>query len=168
MMAPAMSQQEEVKVQHFKDEVAKVAKEFEKKNTKAFNLDREQKDGLKMIRDKIKDEEMVCYVTDKSGRWTCDSMNNYKKACEELLRDDKIEEVSEEQHVKNEKEINAHALALGRILGLKDGDDGMTAEGTKAAKLHGLREDHKKVEEGREEEGPKMRPVCGAKEGQSK
>ena len=174
MMAPAMSQQEEIKLQHFKDEVGKVAEEFEKKNTKASNLEREQKDGLKMIRDKIKDKEMVCYITDKSGRWACDSVNNYRKACEDQLRDNKIEEVSEEQHDKNEKEINAHALALGRILGLKDGDEGktlrnvMTAEGTKTAKFYGLRKDHKEVEEGREEEGPKVRPVCGAKEGQSK
>ena len=127
-----------------------------------------------MIRDKIKDEEMVCYVTDKSGRWTCDSMNNYRKACEDQLSDDKIKEVNEEEHGKNEREINAHALALGRILGLKDGDEGktlrnvMTAEGTKTAKFYGLRKDHKELEEGREEEGPKVRPVCGAKEGQSK
>ena len=174
-MAPAMKQVEEVKVQHFKNEVAKVADEFEqKKGVAASNMNRNQKAGLKMIQEKLKDEEMVCFVTDKSGRWACDSLENYKKACEEQLRDGKIEEVSKEQHSKNEKEINAHALALGRILGLKDGDEGkplrnvMTAEGTKTAQFYGLRKDHKEIEEGMEEIGPKVRPVCGAKEGQSK
>ena len=70
-------QVEEVKVQHFKNEVAKVADEFEqKKGVAASNMNRNQKAGLKMIKEKLKDEEMVCFVTDKSGRWACDSLEN--------------------------------------------------------------------------------------------
>ena len=118
---------------------------------------------------------MVCYVTDKSGRWSCDSVDNYKKACEEQLKDtEKIQEVSQRDQVEGEKEMNAYALALGRMLGLEDGEGGqklrnvMTAEGSKLAKFYGLRKDHKEVEEGRDQEGPKIRPVCGAKEGHIK
>ena len=117
---------------------------------------------------------MLCYVTDKSGRWACDTLENYRSACEAQLQDDKIEEVNREQHIQNEKEINAHALGLGRMLGLKDGEDGkalrnvMTMDRRKIVKFYGLRQDHKDIEEGQEEVGPKVRPVCGAKEGQSK
>ena len=161
-MAPPMKQEEEVKVQYFKNEVIKVAEEFEKKkDLQMSNLEKNMREGLKSLKERVREGEVVCYVTDKSGRWSCDSMDNYKRACEEQLRDEKIEEVSQEQHEKNEKEINAHALAFGRMLGLKDGEEGkplrnvMTAEGSKLAKFYGLRKDHKDVEQGSEKEGPK-------------
>ena len=64
--------------------------------------------------------------------------------------------------------MNCHALALLRMMGLDERRSGdrlrntMVAEGVRLAPFYGLRKDHKKVEEGNELEGPKIRPVCGA------
>ena len=129
-----------MRIQLFKNEVVKVGEEFERKSRKWSNIDKKKKEGLKTMKERIDKGEMVCFVTDESGRWSCDSIGNYKGACEAQLRDqDKIVEVGEEDQVKGEKEMNGRALALGRMLGLEDGDGGkrirniMTGEGCKLA-----------------------------------
>ena len=55
------------------------------------------------------------------------------------------------EHDIAEREMNSHALALLRMLGLSDGSSGdrlrkaVTAEGTNIAPLYGLRKNHKPV-----------------------
>ena len=153
----------------------KIAKEMEKKSKKWSNLKEGEKEGLDSLRERVGRGELVCSVTDKSGRWACDSLENYKKGCTEQLRDsEKTQEITKEEHNKGEREMNGHALALGRMLGLKEGVEGsrlrnvMTAEGSKIVPFYGMRKDHKEVVVGKEAEGPRMRPVCGAKEGHNK
>ena len=36
---------------------------------------------------RVKEKEIVCTVTDKSGRWSCDTIKNYAKCCEKLGED---------------------------------------------------------------------------------
>lgn len=42
---------------------------------------------------KVTDNTVICYQTDKSGRWSCDTEANYKKACRKHLNDTSITEV---------------------------------------------------------------------------
>ena len=64
--------------------------------------------------------------------------------------------------------MNSHGYALLRMMGLKDDTKGerirrtMRSTNNALAPFYCLRKDHKKVEQGREAEGPKTRPLCGA------
>ena len=136
---------------------------------KRDNLGGQRSRGLTSLKAKVNEKEIVCTVTDKSGRWACDALDNYRNACsKELLDEEKTPKITLEDHNNGEREMNCQALALMRMMGLEDGKKGdrlrntMVAEGVKLAPFYGLRKDHKSVEVGHEQEGPKIRPVCGA------
>ena len=83
---------------------------------------------------------------------------------------DKTVEITWEDHDRAEKTMNAEGIALLRMLGLdeSEGGDGrlwhvLKVEGVKVPPFYG-RKDHKTVEEGMEDVGLKMRPVCGARD----
>ena len=75
-------------------------------------------------------------------------------------------------HDEAEVELNSEGAALMRMLGLDDqeGSQGerlrkaITAHGVSVAPLYGTRKDHKDVDPGHEQIGPKVRPVCGAED----
>ena len=112
---------------------------------------------------------MICFTTDKSGRWAVDSNVNFISACEKHLLTG-IKKISIDEHNQMEKYINCHMLALLRMMGQKDDFNGNRVRnasittGNTIAPLYSLRKDHKTVEVGKEKEGPKTRPVCGAKD----
>ena len=76
--------------------------------------------------------------------------------------------ISVEEHNAGEKEMNGHALALLRMMGLSEDRGGdrirntMCATGTGLAPFYGLRKDHKS--DAGDGNGPRVRPLCGAKE----
>ena len=97
----------------------------------------------------MRDGEIVCYTTDKRGRWSVDSVENYKRACEEYLGVDKTVEIMWEDHDRAEKMMNAQGMALLQILGLSEGGDGrlwqvLKFEGVKVPPFYGMRNDHNK------------------------
>ena len=48
---------------------------------------------------------MVCFVTDKSGRWACDSLENYRDNCMKLVENvDKTPIISMAGHDSAERE----------------------------------------------------------------
>ena len=69
---------------------------------------------------------------------------------------------------KAEREMNCHGYALLRITGLNDDINGerirkaMKSSNNALALFYCMRKDHKKVEEGKEMEGPETRPLNGA------
>ena len=75
-----------------------------------------------------------------------------------------------EEHNRAEDEMNSHAAALLRMMRLDNGRSGerirhaMKTKGNKFAPLYCMRKDHKVIVPGKEKEGPKTRPVCGAKD----
>ena len=125
--------------------------------------------GLEILKQKSKEEKTICFTTDKSGRWAADSKVNFISACEKHLATG-IKEISINEHNEIEKHINCHMLALLRMMGQKDDFNGERVRnasivtGNTIAPLYSLRKDHKDVEIGKETEGPKTRPVCGAKD----
>ena len=111
----------------------------------------------------------MCFQTDKSGRWAVDSIQNYTTATEKHLQNG-VTEITLEEYNYIEKEVNCHATALLRIIGLNDDNKGKrlrhicTPKGINFAQLNSLRKDHKPVQESEEEIGPKTRPLCGCQD----
>ena len=176
-MPKALSMEEEVKISQVKIEIEKIVRSMVGKCKQYSNLTESERRGLESLKERVTVGEIVCTVTDKSGRWSVDTSENYKKGCQKLVADEeKTPEITREEHEEAEREMNSHALALVRMLGLSDGDSGkrlrnaITAEGTSIAPLYGLRKDHKPIPEDTvlQEEGPKMRPICGARDSLTK
>ena len=163
-MPGVISREEELKCAGFKEDVYKIAKEMEAKQVKYSNVDNDVKEGLESLKEKVRDNTIVCFQTDKSGRWACDDINNYKTACSKHLDNEDITQISMKEHNGAEKEVNCHTLALLRMLG-NEADrlrNALVSEGNVIAPLYILRKDHKECED--PVAGPKTRPVCGAKD----
>ena len=162
-----LDKEEETKLQKCKIELISAAQNYiesKKRNTTTTNLTMAEINGLKEIKRR---EECVISVTDKSGRFTVDSVNNYEKTGETHCNRD--ENISTEDHLKAQKEMNAHSTMWLRILKASShcGANGesrtranMMVENSSVAALHTLRKDHKAAQD--PEEGPATRPVCGA------
>ena len=102
--------------------------------------------------------------TDKSKRFACDSMGNYRTLGETHVVGDEV--IDGETKVRFEKEINAHAEMWTRILnaGTKTSNhdrirSSMKSRNNPPAPLSVLRKDHKRYDD--EVIGPPGRPVCG-------
>ena len=72
-MPHAVSFSEEIKYHQFKEDVKKITESYKKKTKALSNLSEEEKEGLKTLRKKVSDTTVLCYQTDKSGRWSCDT-----------------------------------------------------------------------------------------------
>ena len=100
------------------NEAMKKYKEGEQKS--GGNLTKEQKRGLRKLRKRIKDKEIVCFQTDKSGAISIDTPQNYIESMRPHLEG--TTESSEEEYERTEKLLNAHvasqiinSLFCGRI-----------------------------------------------------
>ena len=99
----------------------KITESYKKKTQDLSNLTKEEQEGLKTLKKKVADNTVLCYQTVKSGRWSCDTKENYRKACQKHLSDpSKTEVINLQTHEDAEKEMNAHGQALLRMLGLKN------------------------------------------------
>ena len=161
----------EVELHLFKKDAVKVVETLRSKTKKWSNLEEAATRGLKKIQERVKRKELVCFTTDKSGRWSCDTPDNYRRACRAELADERrTPMISHEDHSEAEKELNCHALALLRLMGLDEGSPGdrlrqaVVTHGVQIPPFYGMRKDHKQLVEGMEEVGPKARPVCGAED----
>ncbi len=132
------------------------------------NLNIDEKEGLKQIKKDVKDNKMVVFTTDKSGKFTADTPQNYKLAVQQ--HSNKDEEIKEEGRVKQiETRMNHHMREFNKIFkvgsnhGHEDRVTGATmSTNTPAPPMYGLRKDHKAHED--HVKGPPVRPVCGASE----
>ena len=171
MMPPALKEGE-IQLHQFKMEVDRAVKGMADKTSRWSNVSSRVKRGLRKLRERVKAGEIVCFVTDKSGRWSVDTPENYKRACEAELSDaSKTPEITLEDHNSAEKEMNGHALAFLRMMGINSGEysghrvcNAVVVHGVKIPPFYGMRKDHKHVPSGEEDRGPRVRPVCGAKD----
>ena len=170
-MPGPVKQQEEVRLSKFRDEVMEAAKKCSEKTKNNSNLTASEKKGLTSLKKKIVDGDVICCVTDKSGRWACDTRERYKEVCLDELRDEsRTPAIGDREHDVGERELNSHSTAILRMMGLKEGQGtqgerlrrSVQANGTGMAPFYGLRKDHKEVID--IDKGPRVRPLCGAKE----
>ena len=142
------------------------------KNKKMSNLDNKEKVGLKTLKQKCK-KDFIVSQTDKSGKFSIDKRDNYIEAMK--IHIEKDVSITEEDHIKAQKEANAHSTFWARILGIsKDTGKGtvqkqknhqraknnLMVESSELPPVYGLRKDHKLVEDN--VKGPPLRPVCSA------
>ena len=133
------------------------------------NLSKEERSGMKEIKNKIDQKELVCFKTDKSGKLTVDTAENYTKAIKVHTENDTKINMSQVEQIETEmnrqlKQFNkmfqvgaAHPRDKDRI------NIASTSTNVPPPPLYGLRKDHKVIPPGQESAGPPVRPVCAAK-----
>ena len=163
--------EEEVIMENIKMKMINTAREYmkeycdEKGNIKNNNLSKEEAEGLKEIKDKIKNGDIVVFATDKSGRFSVDTPENYIEAVQKHTTDDI--EITTEGVTQREHKINLHMRQFNKMFRVgeeHDHEDRVTgatmSTNVQPPPLYGLRKDHKDTPD--KEKGPPVRPVCGA------
>ena len=77
MMPRAVDEQLEVSMHRFRDGVMNTVSRMDVV-VQCSNLNENERAGLKSLSERVKDGDVVCCVTDKSGRWALESKQNYR------------------------------------------------------------------------------------------
>jgi DNA helicase TIP49 (TBP-interacting protein) len=86
----------EIAMQSMRDKMLRKVKEYKEKsctkdgNIKSRNLTEVESKGLKDIGERIKQEEIVIFESDKSGKFTVDTPKIYKQALQKHIEGDEI------------------------------------------------------------------------------
>ena len=83
---------------------------------KMSNLTPAEKKGIQSLKKK---KDIVISQTDKSGRFSVDSKENYIEAMQTHIEKD--DDVTEKEHQEAQIEINAHSIFWSRILNISKG-----------------------------------------------
>ena len=167
--------EEEIKMLNLKQELMKEIGSYikENNNMKMSNLTTEEKKGIQSLK---KRKDLIIAQTDKSGRFSIDSRDNYMEAMQTHIEND--DTITEEEHEEAQKEINAHSIFWCRILSLSKetgkneeanernhlrSKNNLLVDSCELPPVYGLRKDHKAVEN--DYKGPPLRPVCDATSG---
>ena len=179
----ALEEKKEVEMHMLKEKLTVLVEEYTKNNkTAKRNLTKEQKQGIKRLRERREEGEIVIYQTDKSAELTVDSSENYIRSMETHTENDEV--ISEKNNKDIEKLMNAHAVCWMRFMqaGEQTGDSyrikvSMQSKNNDPSVLYSLRKTHKKsvsIEEIQpdgnrivREQGPPVRPVCDISDGVS-
>ena len=121
ILPSALSEEKEVGLQHLKNNMMKSVNNYVQndKNKQWQNLTENEKNGLRSLRKRSKDNSVVIYQTDKSGRFSIDTAENYLLACEPHVKGD--ETITQQDYERLESEMNAHSVIWTRILGAGHG-----------------------------------------------
>ena len=163
----------EIVMQNMKDKILNKVKEYKENNCndKGFiknkNIDKVVEDGLKEVTEKVKQHEMVVFSTDKTGKFSVDTVENHQDALMEHVANDT--KINRKKVRILEKKCNSHLKQFNRMFGVGSAwghqnrvAGASTATNVSAPALDGLRKDHKTVLPGQEQSGPSVRPVCKA------
>ena len=88
--------EKEIKRNNVVGELKRIFKEFTNKhcdrfgNLKENNLSEEKRNTIKDLKKKIKEEELVCYKTDKTGYLALDTQENFANKMEKHIENDKV------------------------------------------------------------------------------
>ena len=168
----AIKQEEEVKIQMLKQRLEEVTIEYvmnDNKRNMLSNLSATQKEGLKTLKERKKNQEVVIFQTDKTNSFSVDTLDNYRVAG--LCHTENDDVVDDEQRKHLEAVMNAHGIMWSRFLNAGENTnnhqrikDNMLNENCEVAPLYTLRKDHKKegIDYTSEVTGPPTRPICGA------
>ena len=80
---------------------------------KKTNLSKEEKLGIEVIKEKTKNKELVVFTSDKSGRFTADSVENYTAALSEHVTGDTV--INKKKVRDTEKNMNHHLKQFNRM-----------------------------------------------------
>ena len=168
VLPTALPDDQEIEIQHLKNKLMKTVDTYIRRNggSKQWqNLTKDEERGLRSLKKRCKETEVVVYQTDKSGRFSIDTSDNYLLACEPHVAGDDV--IMEQDYDRLQTEMNAHSILWTRILaaGKATGNfsrikSNMITSDCPLAPLYTLRKDHKDIKD--EIRGPPVRPVCGA------
>ena len=163
---PVTQTTEELRIRVLKSELIKVTEAYSKEEKGMWsNVTAEEKRGLKSLLKKKKNKEIVTNVTDKSGRFSVDTVENYINLSETHVGKDRV--IDEEQYQQLTKEMNGHAICWCKMTnaGKETGQETKIKNNfcTEKPPLSGhrtLRKDHKTGFD--PVIGPPGRPLCSA------
>ena len=164
---PQVSQTvDEMRIQVLKSEMVKTTEQYCKENKDKWkNMTKEEKVGLKSILKRKNDGDIVTNVTDKSGRFSIDTVENYIALNETHVGKDKI--IKQEDYDEMIKEMNGHSVCWCKFLNMgKETGQEKRIRGNfhdEKPPLPGhrtLRKDHKTGYD--PVKGPPGRPLCSA------
>ena len=137
----------------------------EKGNMLDTNLSDEQTKAIKDLNTKIKNEDLVCLETDKTGKFALDTKKNYITKVQKHIEKDAIISIKEVGRI--ERKLNEHADHATKMVMAGENTDqkgriksNFKTKDNQIPVLHGTSKDHKEVLD--PEEGPEVRPIMGA------
>ena len=161
-----LKQREEAQIQRLRNEmVDTVEKYIEEEHNIGTNLTQEERKGMKSMLERKKNMELVTNITDKSGRFSVDTVENYITLNEVHTNKDIV--IQRDEYEARVNEMNAHSASwcimfnLGKERGEEKKIRRNFHNGNPPLPGHRtLRKDHK---EGYDEiVGPPGRPLCSA------
>ena len=168
---PDADDEEEIRRNNVKRELEKVFVNYMNENCDKFgnvtenNLPENQVKAIKTLKEKMKDDDLVCFETDKTGKFALDKKENYIKKMRKHIKDDDIVSMTEVKKI--EKELNEHAEYLVKITNagintnqVKRIKSNLKTSDNQIPILSGTHKDHKEVED--PNIGPDVRPIMGA------
>ena len=160
---------EETKLLAFKSEVLNATECFirnncDKQGRQKLNLKKEEEEGLRSIRRRVREEDLVVMETDKSKRLSIMTKENYVASTEPHTSNDPV--LTEEELSNIERLLNGHTLQFTRafLICHNQGDMrrlkmAMHNECLEPPALRAVRKDHKLVPPELREFGPPSRPI---------
>ena len=109
----------EIIMQNIRDKMLYKVKEYKenKCNSKGWikkkNVSAAEDRGLKEIREKVKDKEYVVFKTDKSGKLSADTVQNYEETLQEHVQDDT--KISAKKVRDLERKCNSHLKQFNKM-----------------------------------------------------
>ena len=104
----------EIKMYNLKGELRKITKNVANEIKEDENLTEPQRRGIKGLVRRVKDNELVVFQTDKSGRFSVDTPDNYRESVMPHVGDDP--QVSQNDHDAIDKTLTAHGISWVRML----------------------------------------------------
>ena len=159
MMPMYAEESTEAKIAFARLEIEKCVEEHAKLSKGGENITQEQQRGIKELKRRCKEQEIITYPTDKSGRLSVDTKENYINSMDDHLKDVQI--VTIEVYEEKEKLMNAYMKCWFRALNVKTRlANNYQSTNNEVPRLYGSRKDHKVFDD--DIIGPPTRPVCGA------
>ena len=162
---------DEIKRNHTKNDLKEVFLRYRSQNCDKFgnilknNLSKHQIEALRNLKSKISDENLVCTKTDKTGKLSLDTVENYSNKMMKHIENDKVLEPKDVKKIENI--LNKHAdywikmtQSGGNTNQNKRIKGNIKTRDNQIPILSGTVKDHKKVKDPKV--GPDVRPIMGA------
>ena len=106
-----LDDESEIAIQNLKTKLNQITEEYVKgeKVRKWSNLEKDEREGLVSLKKKVEAQENVVFQTDKSGRFSINSLENYKTASQPHISDSVA--ITKGEHDRLQQLINAHPVS---------------------------------------------------------
>ena len=171
ILAAIEDDEKEIKRNNVKIELKKVFSNYRTKNCDKFgnikdnNLDKKQFETIRSLNKKMKEENLVCFKTDKTGYLALDTQESLAKKMEKHIKDDKVIDEKEVKTIENKLNKQTDSFLTMVNAGEKTNQMKRIKFNLKTVDnqiplLSGTSKDHKEPKE--DESSPDVRPIMGA------